>query len=91
MPVFRGNTTGSVLSAQYRIPTRITSINLVDKSGSSNTVIVAIVENGEQCYIRSMALSANEGFHEDVDILLLQGFEVLVIASGSLDYYITVD
>lgn len=89
MPVFKGTNTGSILSQQFTNTCNIKSINLVDKSGSSNSVTVAIVENGQQVYIRSWSISANDSKYEDVNILLPHGYEVLIISSGALDYYIT--
>ncbi len=91
MPIFKGHTTGSILSQQFNIGSRITSINLVDTSASPNNVIVAVVEDGEQVFIRRMAIAADESYNETTNIQLLAGWEILIISSGALDYYITTE
>jgi hypothetical protein len=91
MPVLKGHTSGSITSTAYNIAATIKSFTLVDKSGAGATVVVAIVENGDQVYIDRQALTANQAYKTDVEIKLKSGFSILIITSAAIDYYFSIE
>ena len=93
MPTLSGNTTGSIAGIPYNIPATISSFYLTNRTGGSITVTVAISSNetGQNVYLFSQAIAANDTYKSDVPVLLLAGFTILIITSGSLDYFFSID
>jgi hypothetical protein len=94
MPVLSGNTTGSIAGEVYNIPATIRSFVLTNKTGGSITVTVAIIEQGTNNTVVSVAptvIAANDTYTSDVPILMRAGFTIYISTSGSLDYYFTIE
>lgn len=91
MPVLSGNTSGSITSVAYNIPSEIISYSLVNRAGGSITVNVAIVTgSGTYIYVYSGSIATNESVQSDKIIKVKAGYQILIITSGSLDYYFSI-
>ena len=91
MPVFKGTTSGSILSLSYDIPSKIISYSIKNKTVGTVNYYIAIVQAGVQTHIRYRSLSANESYAEETDIKMLAGYEILIFTSGSVDYYFSIE
>ena len=93
MPTLSGNTTGSIAGIPYNIPATISSFYLTNKTGGSITVTVSISSNdtGNNVALFSQAIAANDTYKSDVPILLLAGFTILIVTSGSVDYFFSIE
>ena len=92
MPVFEGNTSGSIASIAKNIPAKIISYSLVNRTGGSITVSVLIIpDGGTPVYVWSGSIAANSTQSDDKDIILLKGYQILIITSGSVDYYFSIE
>jgi len=88
MPVFFGNTSGSIASIAKDIPTKIKSYSLVNQTGGNITVTVIIIpDGGTPVDIWSGTISANSTQTDDKEVILLSGYQILIITTGSVDYY----
>ena len=88
MPVFYGNTSGSIASIAKNIPAKIVSYSLVNQTAGSITVTVTIIPNGgTPVDVWSGAIAANATQSDSTNIFLLRGYQILVTTSGSVDYY----
>jgi hypothetical protein len=88
MPVFSGNTSGSIASIAKNIPSEIVSYSLVNQTGGSITVTVTIIPNGgTPVDVWSGSIAANATQSDDKNIVLLSGYQILVTTTGSVDYY----
>lgn len=93
MPVIEGNTSGSILQVVADIPSEIISYSLVNKTGGAITVTVYIVETGVSQLAVSpyqVSLSAGEAYVSDTKILVMSNRSIHVVASGSCDYYFSI-
>lgn len=93
MPTLSGTTTGSIAGIPYNIPATISSFYLTNKTGGSITVTVSISSNdtGSNVALFSQAIAANDTYKSDVPILLLAGFTILIVTSGSVDYFFSIE
>jgi hypothetical protein len=95
MPTLSGNTTGSIAGIPYNIPATISSFYLTNKTGGSITVTVSISissnDTGNNVALFSQAIAANDTYKSDVPILLLAGFTILIVTSGSVDYFFSIE
>lgn len=88
MPVFSGNTSGSVASIAKDIPSKILSYSLVNQTAGAITVTVTIIPNGgSPVDIWSGSIAANATQSDDKQVILLNGYQLLITTSGSVDYY----
>lgn len=92
MPVIQGTTSGSVEGVAYNIPSKIVLYRVCNKTAGSITVTVSIVEQGvgniRNIGYYSLAANACDGFAGD--IILPAGFTVYLAASGSCDYWFSI-
>ncbi len=93
MPVFKGNTTGSIMSQEFDIPAKIRYYTLTNVSGGSITVSMFIIADGSAVHQLPYGLTLDDGDMVvcDDEILLLEAFTINIITSGSLDYYFTLE
>lgn len=92
MPVFIGNTSGSIASIAYNIPGKIVSYSLTNKTGGTITAsIVVIPDGGSPVYAWSGSIATVSSQVSSVPIKLLIGYQILVIVSGSCDYYFNIE
>lgn len=94
MPVFEGNTTGSIRSSAKNLPSSIKSFSLVNKTAGSITVTVYISPtDGSEVAITplSVPLDAGEAYISDVERKVLKDYYIVIITSGSCDYYFTIE
>lgn len=93
MPVFSGNTSGSILQVVANIPSEIISYSLVNKTGGAITVTVYIVETGVIQLAVSpyqVSLLAGEAYVSDTKILVMADRSIHIVTSGSCDYYFSI-
>lgn len=92
MPVLSGNTSGSIASIAYNVPSVIKSYSLTNKSGVSITASIVIIPNGgTPVYVWSGTVATNASQISDMPIKLLAGYQILIIVSGSTDYYFSIE
>ncbi len=94
MPVFQGNTTGSIKSSPLNIASTISSFSLANKSGGSITVSVYISHaDGSDVLIAPASKTLGNGdiYISNTPIKVLKNYYILIVASGSLDYYFSID
>lgn len=88
MPVFYGNTSGSIASIAKDIPSKLLSYSLVNQTAGSITVTVTVIPNGgSPVDIWSGSIAANATQSDDKQVILLNGYQLLITTSGSVDYY----
>ena len=93
MPVIQGTTSGSVAGVTYNIPSKIVSYRVCNKTAGAITVTVSIVEQGVG-NIRNIgyySLSANACDGIEVDMIMPSGWAIYIAASGSCDYWVTIE
>ena len=88
MPVFYGNTSGSIASIAKDIPSKLLSYSLVNQTAGSITVTVTVIPNGgSPVDIWSGSIAANATQSDDKQLILLKGYQILITTTGSVDYY----
>lgn len=88
MPVFSGNTSGSIASIAKQIPAKLLSYSLVNQTAGSITVTVTIIpDGGTPVDVWSGAIAANATQSDDKRLILLKGYQILITTTGSVDYY----
>lgn len=86
--VISGNTSGSIASIGLNIPATIASWSLVNKTGGSITASVVIIpEDASPVYVWSGSIAANATQDSDKPINLPTMWRVLIVVSGSTDYF----
>ncbi len=93
MPVISGTTSGSIAGIPYDIPSTISSFYLTNMTGGSISVTVSISSNetGNSIALFNQDIAANDTYKSDVPILLLAGFTILIVTSGSVDYFFSIE
>jgi hypothetical protein len=88
MPVFSGNTSGSIASIAKDIPSKLLSYSLVNQTAGAITVTITVIPNGgSPVDIWSGSIAANATQSDDKQVILLNGYQLLITTSGSVDYY----
>jgi hypothetical protein len=89
MSVFRGSGSGTITSTAYNIPATINSFSIVNTSGGNITVTV---------YINSIAvtgiaysLKSGQAYVRDSAIRMQSNDVITINASGTIDYYFTIE
>jgi hypothetical protein len=95
MAVLKGTISGSIKSTAYNIPCTIKSIGLFNRSAGAIVVNLGVTVSGVDYYFKSSNLAAvgSTGASETIltEIKVAANWQILVVASGSCDYYITID
>lgn len=91
MPIIEGSISGSIKTIALDIPSNIKWIGLQNMTGGSVTVNLGIVVSGRDIYFKSVTLAANSSDDTLVDIRVLAGSQVLIVSSGVVHYYLTVE
>ena len=92
MPVIEGNTSGSIASVAYNIPSTIVSWFLSNKTGGSVTVSLIIVpDGGTPVTLWSGAIATATTEKSDIPVKLLAGYQIIITTTGSLDYYLSIE
>ena len=93
MPVISGNTSGSIASVAYDIPSTIMSWSLTNKTGGAITANLVVTPGFGQTpvYVWSGSIAANSTQIDDKPIKLLSDYQILIIVSGSTDYYFSIE
>jgi hypothetical protein len=91
--VFKGNTSTSATSTAVNIPQRILSFSLVNKSGGAITVNAGVLYGSTIMFAPlNSALAAGEAYiYSGNPITLEADHQVYVEATGSCDYYFTLE
>ena len=92
MPVFKGNTSGSVLQVAYNIPAELVSFTLVNKTGGAITVNVYIKDSNVDTAIipLNLSLAAGASYYSETKTILLKETSIYLTTSGSVDYYFSI-
>ena len=94
MPVFSGNTSGSILQVAANIPSGILTYSVVNKSGGAATVNIYISDNlGSDISIVPLNLTLAEGdaLYSSNGIKVLAGSSIYITTSASIDYFFTIE
>jgi hypothetical protein len=95
MPVLKGNTSGSIYLAGYNIPSTIRSYIISNKANTSVSVTVYITDtlgaSGTAVSAVSYSLAAGQAYIRDIPIKVKPNNYIYIIASGSVDYYFSID
>lgn len=95
MPVLRGTISGSIKSTAYNIPCTIKSIGVYNRSGGAIVVNLGVTVSGVDYYFKSYNLAATGATGSSdltlTNIKVLANWQILVSASGSCDYYISIE
>ncbi len=92
MPVILGNTTGSIRSIALNIPSTIVSHSLTNRTGGGITVSLGVFTPiGAEIYFWSGSIAAGATQISDIHIKIMDGYQVLLIVSGSCDYYFNIE
>jgi len=88
MPIFSGNTSTNATSTAYDIPYNIKYFSVSNKAGVAVIVNVGILY-GSTVYITpyNMTLGAGETLYFNDYVLLLQGRQIYLSTTDSVDYY----
>lgn len=92
MAVFKGSTTGSILSSGKNVASTIESYSMVNTSGSVVNYNIWIVEEGVLVAIRYRSLSPFTSYEEPYcRIQLKRDFEILITSNGPVDFYFSIN
>lgn len=95
MPVISGTTSGSIKSTALNIPCTIKSFSLYNKTGGSVSASIGVVVSGTDRYIHHSTLAAmgstDSSFLVETNIGVPAYAQILIVASGEVDYFITID
>lgn len=86
-----GNTSTSATSTANSIAAKIISFSLVNKTGGSLTVAVALLYGSTNTYIYSGTIAANATYTNNVERKLLAGYSIYLLVNGSCDYKFDVE
>lgn len=93
MPVFMGSTATSATSTAYKLPARIKSFYIVNKTGGAAVINVSILYGSTNINIveYNKSLSINTAYRVDLaDILLLPGRQIYVLTNATVDYFFSI-
>jgi hypothetical protein len=88
--VLIGNTSGSVACEVFDSPAIIKSIRVSNRSVSTANVSL-IVNDGQERYMKRMAIAASGSEVDDAETILPKGFQLIIVTDQSIDYYITLE
>lgn len=92
MPVLFGNTATSVTSGALNIPSKIISFSLANKTGGSITVSIGVLFGSTFYFLFNHSLSTGvEYIYPGKPILVSANHQIYIAASGSCDYYVTIE
>jgi hypothetical protein len=95
MPVLKGNTTGSIFLVAYNIPSTIRSYIISNKASTSVSVTVYLTDtegvSGTAISAVSYSLSVGQAYIRDIPIKVKPNSHIYIVASGSVDYYFSID
>lgn len=93
--VFQGNISGSIKSTAINIAGRLKSIAVYNKSAGAIVVSVGIVVSSTDRYLFSFNLAAasstGSSDYVETDITIPASSQLLIVAAGSTDYFLTFD
>lgn len=93
MPVIKGNISGSIGSIPYNIPSKITSFRLTPMAGGAVTANVLIsTDLGTSVqHVYTGSIPDGTTYVDSTEILLRENSTIILIVSGSLDYYFNIE
>ena len=94
MPIFAGNTSGSIAQVAKNIPSGIMTYSIVNKSGGNAIVNIYISDNnGSDISVvpLNLTLSAGDTLYSSNGIRVLSGSSIFLTTSASIDYYFSID
>lgn len=95
MPVLKGNTTGSIFLVAYNIPSTISSYIISNKATTSVSVTVYLTDtqgvSGTAISAVSYNLAVGQAYIRDIPIKVKPNSHIYIVASGSVDYYFSID
>lgn len=92
MALLRGNTTTTVSSDIYLIPTEIKNYFISNMTAGTIDVVVEVEDATPNIFtVLKVTLAADETKQYDIPITLLAGDKINITTSGSLDYYFNIE
>jgi len=93
MPNFFGNTSTAAQSTAYNIPSMLISFSVVNKTGGAVTINVGILFGSTYDIIpMNKSLAAGEAYiYSGEPIKIPKNHQISLTASGSVDYYFTIE
>lgn len=95
MPVLKGNTTGSIFLVAYNLPSTIRSYIISNKANTSVSVTVYLTDTqgvtGTAISAVSYQLAVGQAYIRDIPIKVKPNSHIYIVASGSVDYYFSID
>lgn len=91
MPILSGNISGSIRSVALSVPAKIKWLSVVNKSGGSALVNLGIIVSGVEIWFKTINLTSDGSSDEKVDINVLAGSQILIIANASVDFYFSIE
>ncbi len=93
MPVFSGNTTGSVTQVAANLPSGMMSFSLANISGGAINLNMYITNGVSNVRILPIDLSLDDGdtVYSTNPIRILKETSIHIVVTGSLDYYISIE
>lgn len=93
MPILKGNISGSIGSIPYNIPSKITSFRLTPTAGGTVTATVYIsTDLGTSVQsVYKGAIPDGTTYVDNTEILLRENSTIILVVSGSTDYYFIIE
>lgn len=95
MPVLKGNTSGSIFLVAYNIPSTIRSYIITNKANTNVSVTVYLTSTegvtGTAISAVNYTLCAGQAYIRDIPIKVKPDNHIYIVASGSVDYYFSID
>lgn len=91
MPVFSGNTTGSIHQVAYNIPSGVMSFSLVMNSAGNLYLSIGNNTDGYVKIFTGEPLGTGDKVYNDAPIRVLAGSNIFLLTSGSCDYYFSIE
>lgn len=94
MPVFSGNTSGSILQVAANIPSGVLGGVITNNTAAAITLNIYVRDENEvdiRIAPKDNSIAAGKSYYIDEGLKLLAGSSIYITTSGSTDYYITID
>lgn len=93
MPVLHGNITGSVATIPFNIPCKVISARFVNRSVGTITfnVYVATGNGDREITPLNYVMISGSMYLIDRSFIMKPGYYFIIVSSGSLDYYISIE
>ena len=93
MPVFSGQSSGTMTSTAYTVPYKLNSFTIVNKTGGDITVNVGILFGSSFDFLPyNLVLNAGDMVDaHDMNRRIEAGHQIYLTATGTVDYYFSLE